>query len=94
MFCTTTDPKISEVTIGNGAVVASGADVIADVPDYGVVAGYPARLVRRRFSDSDCERLLEIAWWDWPLDDITQRVRTIMSDSVNDLWRAHEDRVG
>ncbi|KCZ50112.1 MULTISPECIES: acyltransferase [unclassified Hyphomonas] len=33
------------VTIGEGALVAAGAVVIRDVPDYAIVAGVPAKVV-------------------------------------------------
>jgi maltose O-acetyltransferase len=36
------------VTIGEGAVVAAGAVVVADVNPYAIVAGVPAREVRKR----------------------------------------------
>ena len=36
------------VRIGHGAIVASGAVVVGDVPDYGIVGGNPARLLRSR----------------------------------------------
>jgi virginiamycin A acetyltransferase len=67
------------VRIGNGAVVAAGAVVSKDVPPYGVVAGNPARLVRTRFDDSDVARLLRAAWWDWPVELVTEHARTIMA---------------
>jgi phosphonate metabolism protein (transferase hexapeptide repeat family) len=51
--------------IGNGAVVAGGAIVTKDVPDYTIVAGNPARPIRRRFSEDIAERLVRLAWWDW-----------------------------
>ncbi|MFH8289291.1 CatB-related O-acetyltransferase [Streptomyces sp. NPDC018059] len=73
------------VRIGHGAVIASGAVVVDDVPDYGIVGGNPARLIRRRFSDEDVERLLELAWWDWPVEHLTQYVRAVMSGSVEEL---------
>ena len=51
--------------IGTGAVVAAGAIVTKDVPAYTIVAGNPARIVRRRFSEAITNRLAELAWWDW-----------------------------
>ncbi|MFY8115011.1 MAG: chloramphenicol acetyltransferase [Rhabdaerophilum sp.] len=52
-------------TIGTGAVVAGGAVVTKDVPDYTIVAGNPARIIRRRFPEAIAERLQRLAWWDW-----------------------------
>ena len=56
---------LSGVTVGHGAVVATRAVVTRDVPPYAVVAGNPARVVRRRFNDTVVERLLELQWWNW-----------------------------
>jgi len=52
-------------SIGTGAVVAGGAVVTKDVPDYTIVAGNPARIIRRRFPEEIAERLKALAWWDW-----------------------------
>ncbi|WP_246468402.1 CatB-related O-acetyltransferase [Streptosporangium album] len=71
------------VRIGDGAITASGSVVVDDIPDYGIVGGNPARLIRRRYSDEDIIRLLALAWWDWPLQHITEHIRTIMSGSVD-----------
>jgi len=73
------------VRIGNGAVIASGSVVTSDVPDYGIAGGNPATLIRRRYSDQDIARLLELAWWHWPLQHITEHIRTIMSGTIDDL---------
>ncbi|MBU3029594.1 CatB-related O-acetyltransferase [Paracoccus marinaquae] len=56
--------------IGNGAIVGAGAVVGGTVPDYAVVAGNPARVTRMRFGPAEIERLLRLAWWDWPPDRI------------------------
>jgi len=57
----------SGVNIGHGAVIGMGSIVTRDVRDYAIVAGNPAREIRRRFSDDIVEALLKTKWWD--LDD-------------------------
>lgn len=52
------------ITIGNGAIVGAGALVNKDVPDYAIVAGVPARIVRYRFTEDEIEELMKIRWWE------------------------------
>ena len=56
--------------IGNGVIVGAGSVVRGEVPDYTVVAGNPAHVVRRRFTDDEIATLNRIAWWDWPAERI------------------------
>ncbi|MFD6160601.1 CatB-related O-acetyltransferase [Nocardia sp. NPDC060256] len=76
------------VHIGHGAIISTGSVVVSDVPDYGIVGGNPARLIRNRYEDKDIARLLAVSWWDWPVDHITEHIRTIMSGSITDLEAA------
>ncbi|MET3589525.1 phosphonate metabolism protein (transferase hexapeptide repeat family) [Bartonella silvatica] len=58
------------VTIGHGAIIGANAVITKDVAPYTIVAGIPAKPLRMRFSDHVIQTLLEMAWWDWPLDKI------------------------
>jgi virginiamycin A acetyltransferase len=78
------------VTVGDGAIIAAGAVVASDVPPYVTVAGNPARPIRRRYSAEDVERLLRIAWWNWPIEMITEHVRTIWAGTPAELEQVAE----
>lgn len=58
-----------------------------DVPPYGIVAGNPATLIRRRFDNEQIEVLLRIRWWDWPIEKIRANVRILCSPDVEALKR-------
>lgn len=73
------------VTIGHGAVVAAASVVASEVPPYAIVGGNPARVIRRRYEDDDVKRLLRAAWWDWPVELVTEHARTIMSGTPAEL---------
>ncbi|WP_205850139.1 DapH/DapD/GlmU-related protein [Nakamurella flava] len=51
---------LSGIRVGHAAVIAAGAVVINDVPDFAVVAGCPARVVGARFDDSQGRRHLDV----------------------------------
>jgi virginiamycin A acetyltransferase len=73
------------VKIGNGAVIASKSVVTKDVPDYAIVGGNPAKIIRKRFDDATISRLQNVAWWDWPADKITDNLQIINSVDVDAL---------
>lgn len=59
-------------SIGTGAVVGAGAVVTKDIPPYMIAVGNPARVLRPRFPAAVAERMMRLAWWDWPHERLGQ----------------------
>lgn len=51
---------LSGVHIGQGAVIAAGSVVNKDVPPYAIVGGVPAKIIKYRFDEKICSKLLQI----------------------------------
>lgn len=71
--------------LGNGVIVGAGAVVRGAVPDYAIVAGNPARVLRRRFDAGTVERLNRLAWWDWPVDAVERAVPALAAADIEAL---------
>jgi acetyltransferase-like isoleucine patch superfamily enzyme len=85
---------MSGVTIGSGAVVATRSVVTKDVAPYTIVAGVPAERIGQRFTESQIGALLRIAWWDWPLETIKERVDLLSSPNVDEFIARYEPGAG
>lgn len=51
--------------IGNGVIAGAGTVITKDVPDYAIIVGNPARIIRYRYTEEQIQSLLKIAWWNW-----------------------------
>lgn len=67
------------VKIGDGAVIGTNSTVTKDVAPYIIIAGNPAKFIRKRFDDDTITFLLELKWWDWPIEKIGANVLHIMN---------------
>lgn len=76
------------VKIGNGAIIAAKSVVTKDVPDYAVVGGNPAKIIKYRFDREIIAALLRIAWWDWSAEKITRNLEAITDSDQEKLVAA------
>lgn len=76
------------VQIGDGAIIGAHAVVGSNVPAYAIVAGNPARIIRKRFPDDVITRLLAIRWWDWPVEAIMEHVAALRGADIEKLEAA------
>ena len=60
------------INIGNGAVVGAGSIVTKNVPDYAVVGGNPAKIIKYRFNENIIARLVKVKWWNLPLEELSK----------------------
>jgi chloramphenicol O-acetyltransferase type B len=76
------------VTIGEGAVVAAGSIVTADVEPYTIVGGNPARPIKRRFSPQTIARLLALRIYDLSTEEFVRVQPLLADDDITALERA------
>ena len=81
------------VKIGDGAIIGAYAVVAKDVEPYSVAVGNPARIVKKRFDDDFIRDLLELRWWDWPIEEITDFLPILTSTDLNAAKKAVKARL-
>lgn len=76
--------------IGDGAVLGGNSVVAGYIPPYAIACGNPARVTKYRFSEEQIKDLLELKWWDLPLETIKTRLIPHISniDQVIDELKA------
>lgn len=65
------------VQIGDGAVIAAGAVVTKSVEPYAIAGGVPAKTIRYRFTHNMIKTLLEVKWWEWPVEEVESRIELL-----------------
>lgn len=73
------------IHIGDGAIIATKSVVTKNVAPYSIVGGNPAKEIRKRFSEEEIKELLDIRWWDWSIEKITENVQNLTSNRIDKL---------
>ena len=79
------------VHIGDGVIIGANSVVGSNVEPYTIVAGNPARAIRKRFDDELIGYLLAFKWWDKSIEEINGLIPILTSsdlESVKEELRA------
>ena len=75
------------ISVGHGAVIGTRALVTKDVEPYTIVGGNPGKPIRKRFDEEQIAMLLDMAWWDWPEDQLKAAMPLLCSGDIAGLHR-------
>lgn len=78
---------MSGVKIGDGAVIGTRALVTKDVEPYTIVGGNPAKPIKKRFTQDEIKMLLEMKWWNWPIEKIKNNMLLLCSNNMKLLFK-------
>ena len=70
------------VHFGDGAIIGANSVVASDVAPYTIVAGNPAKLIRKRFDDELTALLLKFKWLDKSIDEINSLIPILTSGDL------------
>jgi virginiamycin A acetyltransferase len=73
------------IKIGHGAIIGTNALVTKNIEPYSVVGGNPATLIRKRFDEQTIDFLMQLAWWNWSIEKITENVNAIATGDLGTL---------
>ena len=70
------------VHIGDGAIIGANSVVGSDVAPYTIVAGNPAKALRKRFDDELIDLLEKFRWWDKDVEEINGLIPLLTSGDL------------
>lgn len=73
------------IHIGDGAIIGMNSTVGSDVPPYTIVAGNPARKIRKRFDDELIGLMLKLQWWNKPAEEINKLIPLLTNSNLQQV---------
>ncbi|MDR0562044.1 MAG: CatB-related O-acetyltransferase [Spirochaetaceae bacterium] len=70
------------VTIGDGVIIGTKSVVGSNAEPYSILAGNPAKVIRKRFDDELIALLLALKWWDFPIEEINALIPVLHNNNL------------
>ena len=71
------------VHIGDGVIIGANSMVGSDIEPYCIVAGNPAKIIKKRFDDELIDIMLTLKWWDLPVNEINKLIPILSDNNLN-----------
>lgn len=76
------------VNIGDGAIIGANSVVGSNIAPYTIVAGNPAKVIRKRFDEELIDLMLRFKWWDKSITEINELIPLL---TCSDLEKVREE---
>ncbi len=80
------------VQIGDGAIIAAHSVVTKNIAPYTVVGGNPAKVIRKRFTEDQTNKLLKAQWWNWDIEKVTKTIHHLTNNNFDFLTEEQNAR--
>lgn len=80
------------VHIEDGAIIGANSVVGSDVDPYTIVAGNPAKHIKKRFDDELIDLLLKFKWWDRSIEEIQELIPILTCSDLEWVKKELRDR--
>lgn len=81
------------VHIGDGAIIGFNSVVGSDVPPYTIVAGNPAKEIRKRFDDELIDIMLKLKWWDRSIEEINGLIPVLSCGNLEKVKQILKEKI-
>ncbi len=82
------------VCIGDGAIIGANSVVGSNVEPYTVVAGNPAKKIRKRFDDELIQLMLDFKWWDKEIEEINDLIPILTCSDLESVKNSLKLKLG